>query len=173
MFITEEYREQNRILHERHPHYGVAGKGYISLIRLLAKDFGCSTFLDYGCGKRTMQHRIPELPFRGYDPAIEEFSGAPDPAEFIVCLDVLEHVEPEFLDAVLDHLQSLTEHILLMSVSCRLSQKLLPDGRNSHLIVEPMEWWLQKIMDRWKLLILHDKPDKNFFYAIVRPKEAK
>ena len=39
---------------------------------------------------------------RNYDPCIPEYATPPSPAELVVCTDVLEHIEPDKLDAVLN-----------------------------------------------------------------------
>jgi hypothetical protein len=69
----------------------------------------------------------------------------------VACIDVLEHIEPDLLDNVLDHLASLTELVLLATVHTGPASKVLSDGRNAHLIQQPMEWWLPKFMSRWDL----------------------
>ncbi|MGB5630948.1 MAG: hypothetical protein WBM57_16390 [Woeseiaceae bacterium] len=86
-----------------------------------------------------------------YDPGVPEYSDPPSPAEMVVCIDVLEHIEPEMLDNVLDHLEELTEKFLFATVHTGPAGKILPDGRNAHLIQKPPTWWLPKFMDRFEL----------------------
>jgi hypothetical protein len=111
--------------------------------------------LDYGCGHNLSlrENLKPERPFtyQAYDPGVEEYSDPPTPAEMVCCIDVLEHIEPECLDAVLDHLEELTEVILFATVHTGPAGKNLPDGRNAHLIQQPMEWWLPRFTERWTL----------------------
>lgn len=116
---------------------------------------GIGHLLDYGCGhnlslKRTLK---PETAFRyqGYDPGVPEYAGDPVPAEMVVCIDVLEHIEPDLIDNVLDHLEELTEKILFATVHTGPAGKNLPDGRNAHLIQKPPEWWLPKFIERFHL----------------------
>jgi hypothetical protein len=59
----------------------------------------------------------------------------------VVCNDVLEHVEPERLAAVLQHLRDLTWRGGYFTVATRESNKWLSDGRNAHLIIESVAWW--------------------------------
>jgi len=68
-----------------------------------------------------------------------------------VCCDVLEHIEPEFLDDVLDHLMELTDLILFCTINTGPAGKTLEDGRNAHLIQQPMEWWLPKLWERFAI----------------------
>lgn len=90
--------------------------------------------------------------YRGYDPAVAEYASDPEPADCVACIDVLEHIEPEMLDQVLDHIRSKTIKRALFSVHLGPAGKTLSDGRNAHLIQKPPAWWLPKIMQRWELL---------------------
>ena len=65
--------------------------------------------LDYGAGKgrlgEALRKMLPNPPvIHCYDPAAPEWAGEPAPCEMVVCIDVLEHVEPGYLDPVLDDL---------------------------------------------------------------------
>ena len=64
---------------------------------------------------------------------------------------MLEHIEPECLDAVLDDLRRVTRKAGLFEVSTVLGGTHLPDGRDAHLIVEPLEWWRPKIEARFRV----------------------
>ena len=39
-------------------------------------------------------------------------------------------------------------------MSTRLAHRKLPDGRNAHLTVKPIEWWAEKIKERFNILKL-------------------
>ena len=111
--------------------------------------------LDYGCGRiqRLTKTLKPNksLKYQGYDIGVPEFSDAPVPAEMVVCIDVLEHIEPEYLDNVLDHLEELTEVILFASIHTWPARRTLDDGRNVHLIQQPYQWWLPKLWERFEI----------------------
>ena len=111
--------------------------------------------LDYGCGhnRSLMETFKPQRECRVqcYDPGVPEYADPPTPAQMVVCIDVLEHIEPQLLDNVLDHLEELTEEVLFATVHTGPAAKKLPDGRNAHLIQKPPEWWLPKIMERFTL----------------------
>jgi hypothetical protein len=123
--------------------------------------------LDYGCGSNlSLPNAITtdrEFIYQAYDPGVEKFSGDPSPAQLVCCIDVLEHIEPEYLEDVLDHLEELTEEILFCSVTTEKAMKTLPDGRNAHLIVQPMSWWLPKIMERFEVQTVQLVTHNNFF----------
>lgn len=86
-----------------------------------------------------------------YDPGIEELDLKPEPRDMVVCTDVLEHIEPDCVDNVLDDLKRVTKKIAFIDVCTVEAIQKLPDGRNAHLIIEPMEWWLPKLMERFTL----------------------
>lgn len=144
MLITEQYRQLNARLHEDRPDYGSYGHRWARQIRDVAGD---GTILDYGCGKATLSRELPNVV--NYDPAIPEHAAEPVPADVVVCTDVLEHVEPECLDAVLDHIKALARRTVFLVVSTRPARKTLADGRNAHLIVQHSEWWRGKFVRRW------------------------
>lgn len=149
--ISEQYREQNRLLHEQRDDYGRSGKMYAEMVDQIAASIGADRILDFGCGKCTLSNTLPHRKFTNYDPAIEGLDDYPEPHDFVTATDVLEHIEPELLDNVLDELQRLTKKVLFVTVATRPAAKTLPDGRNAHLIVQPAEWWLEKLMARFRL----------------------
>lgn len=138
--------------------------GIVSFI----KTYNITEVLDYGAGKQVVAKelltRCPDVTVHSYDPAVPEISNRPDPASMVCCLDVLEHVEPEYIDEVLDDLSILVQHIGYFVVSTRPAQKILSDGRNAHLIIKPIEWWREQLDKRFKVGEQHD----NLF--IVFPK---
>ena len=148
MLISDYYREQNRQLHKDLAGYGSKHRAHrFSRAREIAENVGASSILDYGCGKGISGE---VLGARLYDPAIELLAELPDPADLVICWDVLEHIEPYYLDSVLSHIQSLAVKALYLVIATRPdSSKLLPDGRNPHLIVQPAEWWIDKIGAYW------------------------
>jgi hypothetical protein len=39
------------------------------------------------------------------------------------------------------------------------AEKILPDGRNAHLIQEPITWWMPKLEARWVVSQVNDMGD--------------
>ena len=142
MLITETYRQQNQQLHEQNEHYGTSGHKWAATIEELAGAMRTSDILDYGWGKQTLKGILPYV--RGYNPCIPGLDDEPFPADIVVCTDVLEHIEPDCLDAVLDDLRRVTGSALFATVATGPAKKILPDGRNAHLIQRPYDWWLPK-----------------------------
>ena len=161
MLITPEYRELNAKLHDRNPGYGAgyASSTWYPHISQFAKLLNASSILDYGCGKGQLGKSLSAWVVKGYDPAIPGRDDAPEPADLVVCTDVLEHIEPECLDAVMDDLKRLTIKGIFLTVALHPASKFLEDGRNAHLIQQKSEWWLPKIQARW---------DMRFFQAQVK-----
>lgn len=133
--LTENYRQQLAWMHRKHKSFGAGSRHRKE--RILSLGYG--DILDYGCGKGWLGAS------KKYDPAIQEFSGDPEPADLVVCTDVLEHVEPELLDDVLKHIASKMLRAGYFTIGCAPAAKKLPDGRNAHLIVKPPTWWLEKL----------------------------
>lgn len=155
-------------MHEN-PNYGVASEGYAPIVSGLINRLQVTELLDYGAGKgRLMQAIRPdhEMKVRMYEPAVDEWSDSPDPAEMVACIDVLEHVEPEYLDDVLDDLQRVTQSFGFFSIHTGPAIKTLPDGRNAHLIQEDYRWWLPKLWDRFHVEQMSHT--KGGFFTICR-----
>lgn len=139
--------------------YGTVGHTYAGHVSVLAgkiiKRNGSASMLDYGCGKRSLEQELPPimgLDIRAYDPCIDGLDDTPEPADLVVCTDVLEHVEPECLDNVLDDLSRVTKELLFLSVSTRPARNAYSDGHNRHKIVQDHEWWRPKIRKRFDIL---------------------
>lgn len=172
MLISEDYRKEQHILHQN-PDYGVASIGFAPLVTKLIDKLGVVDLLDYGAGKgrlaQTMLKECPpdhKLDIAQYDPGYPDFDVEPSPAEMVACIDVLEHIEPDCLDEVLDHLQRLTMRIGLFTIHTKAAIKMLSDGRNAHLIQQPYSWWLPKLWDRFTILTFQEVPDG--FYVVVK-----
>jgi hypothetical protein len=188
LLITENYRKQQEHLHAT-TEYGVASTLYAPIVSQIIDALGIDHLLDYGSGAKCnlaralfdrgsiyapkLEHLPPGQKFRyqAYDPAVPKLSGLPIPAQMVCCIDVLEHVEPECLDEVLDHLKSLTEAVLFCTVSTGPAIKTLPDGRNAHINQQPMTWWLPKLWERFELQTVQvTSPDSFYVIAYARAK---
>lgn len=176
--ISESYRAQNQSLHESGV-FGTVAKAYAPLVAQVVNKLEVQHVLDYGCGsnvslmkaiadKKMVGHAFK---YQAYDPCVPQYAAPPVSAEMVACIDVLEHIEPDSIDEVLDHLYELTEAVGFFSVNCRPAMKVLPDGRNAHLIQQPPEWWLPRIMARFELQTFQvtqaDDDGVASFYVIV------
>lgn len=147
MLISDGYREQQRELHER-PDYGVASVGFAPAVAALIRELGARSVTDYGAGKQRLHGALSDLgvtvDYRPYDPAFPEYGPARD-ADLVCCIDVLEHIEPECLDAVLGDLARITRVAGLFTIHTGPARKVLADGRNAHLIQQSEAWWIDKL----------------------------
>lgn len=142
--LSKQYRKLNSRLHRSAAHYGRSGHLHAATIAALMAEYGTQDVLDYGCGKCTLQDALG-VAIRNFDPCILELATPPPPADIVACIEVLEHVEPDYLDAVLADLRRLTRRVLFATVATVPSTKQLHDGRNAHLIVQAESWWVERI----------------------------
>jgi hypothetical protein len=98
-----------------------------------------------------------EIDYRPYDPAFPEY-GEARPADLVCCIDVLEHIEPDYLDRVLDELKAITVAHGFFTVHTVPAVKQLADGRNAHLILEDSAWWLERLRARFRVVRLKEWP---------------
>ncbi len=172
--ISEAYRLEQVALHAK-GNYGTTGQTYGPFIGALVQGLTVTSLLDYGCGSRRSLHSTLQLPdgviYEGYDPAVEAYAGDPMPAELVCCIDVLEHIEPNLLDNVLDHLASLCDPFGFFTIHTGPAKKILSDGRNAHLIQEPPEWWRPRLEQRFE--VLHKRLIPNGFCVFVKSKTSE
>ena len=167
--ISAEYAALNRRLHDERADYGSEGRAWAKPVLSLAKAVGAVDVLDYGCGKQSLAARLASsgLQIRGYDPAVPGLDGRPEPADVVVCTDVLEHVEPQFVDNVLDELARCTRRAALVTVATQPAVKTLADGRNAHLTVQPLAWWRERFAARFELIECREAEDTQFVMLLA------
>lgn len=167
--ISEGYRKEQELLH-RNPNYGVASISFAPIVSKLINKLGVTELLDYGAGKGNLAKNISvdhEVEVRHYDPAVPQWSDRPDSAQMVCCIDVLEHIEPNYLESVMDELQRCVEFYGFFTVHTGAAVKTLSDGRNAHLTQEGPGWWLPRIFARFEL-IQYQLTESGFF-VLVRP----
>ena len=171
--ISSEYLAMQRELH-KNPRYGSASLKYAPIVKSLMQHHNIKSLSDYGAGKCNLHKALTEQGLNGYryypyDPAFPEY-GPPLPADLVCCIDVLEHIEPGYLDAVLLDLKSITRSIGFFSICMRPAHKALSDGRNAHLIQKPSSWWLPKLCEHFEIVVLNR--DDEGFWTVLEPREA-
>lgn len=169
LLISEDYRTLNAHLHATNPTYGTSGVKYVDTVLKLAKGMPTQSILDYGCGKGLLAKGMP-FPIWEYDPAIEGKQELPRPAELVVCTDVLEHLEPEMLMAVLFDLARCTQKVGYFVIHTGAAQKTLADGRNAHLIQKPKAWWEKQLKKVFDVATMAE--DGQSLQVVVGPKTA-
>jgi hypothetical protein len=149
--ISPEYLDQLVKLHSTRQ-WGVSGHSHAPYVDWYMRALGAKTVLDYGCGRGTLKQalldknkRLREHHIQEYDPAFPGKSTPPVPADLLVANDVLEHIEPDKLEATLKYMRSLAIVGAYFTICTNLSKVSLPDGRNAHLIVEPQMFWMREL----------------------------
>lgn len=173
-YISTDYAEAQKQLHTNDK-YGMASLSYGRIISDLVESQNCKSLTDYGAGKcrllgalrKSIRNTVQYFP---YDPAFPEYGEAKS-ADLVVCLDVLEHIEPDKLDGVLQHLASLVLKVGLFSIHTKAAKKILPDGRNAHLIQQPFSWWAGKLLPYFE--IVQVTPVPKGFWIMVSAKEPR
>jgi len=147
--ISAGYLAEQQRLHQQ-PAYGSRGYNWGYMVAGIARIEECRSILDYGAGKGTLTKTLTRSNHlvQAYDPAVNEFAAQPSPADLVVCVDVLEHIEPACLDGVLGHLAKLTKKILFVAISMREAKRQLSDGRNAHVLIQSGPWWREQLEQR-------------------------
>jgi hypothetical protein len=169
--ISPSYLLQQQQLHQN-PNYGVASLYFAPTVKTVMDQFGAKSISDYGAGKCNLRRALNELGKSGfdyfpYDPAFPEY-GEPTPADIVCCIDVLVHIETEYLDAVLLDLKEITREVGFFSVHTGPAVKSLPDGRNAHLIQQPSSWWLPRLCQHFENS--HLQGLENGFWVLTEPR---
>lgn len=155
--ISDEYRQQLQLMHKNRPSFGNRS-GLSPEIDECIEQYEVSSVLDFGCGKGfvpdLIKQKYPHIEALGYDPGQPQWSDMPLGVDMIYSTDVLEHIEPNELDATLRDLCSRCRKVQWHLIACHPAKKSLPDGRNAHLIVESPEWWRETLLKAcgWKIV---------------------
>jgi hypothetical protein len=157
------------------PEYGrySPGEKMLPLFRQMVRKK--SDLIDFGCGcARATKHlqddgydvlgvdfvdaRETDVPFKHHDLT----KPLPVKAEMGYCCDVMEHIEPENVDAVLANIMGAVER-------CFFSIHFGPDhfgsvvGHPLHLTVAPFTWWLTKLKEHGKVKDARDLIGEGVF----------
>lgn len=153
LFSTEYIKNYEIIYENEHEiPYRSPGTKWIKEVNSLLERYNTQDLLDYGCGVCELQDELP-FEITKYDPAIPEYAAHPTRShDVVICADVLEHIEPDCIDDVLDDLRNLTKKGIFLNIARNKAGKILADGRNAHLLVKPVDWWLGKLKPRFEIL---------------------
>jgi hypothetical protein len=175
--ISNDYLKLQQELHQN-PNYGVASLSFVPIVADLIRQINAQSVSDYGAGKKRLlegliKAGVTPKEYLPYDPVFPEY-GSPQKADLVCCIDVLEHVEPESLEAVLKELASITIGLGFFSIHMGPAAKVLSDGRNAHLIQQPSSWWLPRICQYFDVLHLasHEMMGKGIWIVVQRIKES-
>tara|TARA_B100000579_G_C22341905_1_gene625389 strand:+ start:22 stop:546 length:525 start_codon:yes stop_codon:yes gene_type:complete len=171
--ISRKYLNLQTKLHEN-PNYGTASISMAPLVKKLFDDFEFKSISDYGAGKKNLEKALNELGLKNfeyfpYDPVFPDY-GKPKSADLVCCIDVLEHIEEEFLLNILDDLKLIITKLGFFTIATIPAKKKLSDGRNAHLIQKPASWWLPLMCERFEIEHMQ-KVKKRGFMLIVKSKQ--
>jgi hypothetical protein len=171
MAISSEYQQLIRELHEREDSFG--GGRHVHVVAQLMRKFNVGTLSDYGAGKMRLAEVLRkefalQFDYFPYDPAFPEY-GVATPADLVCCIEVLEHIEPDHIDAVLEELASITVKYGFFTVHCAESGKVLADGRNAHILQRPISWWLTKLSHNFEIQWLTKTGLNSLAVFLTRP----
>ena len=144
--IISQYKQ----LHAEGKFAGYSVLEHREQIKNLIRETESSSVLDYGCGKalpylRDGMHCDWCVSLRLYDPAVPGFDARPEPADGVICCDVMEHIPESEVPGVLKHVIGLSRKFVFFVICTRPSKKFLPDGRNCHITIQPRGWWSELI----------------------------
>lgn len=165
--ISDKYLEQNQSMHDT-GNFGVSGCKWAPTVGWIIHHHKIKNVLDYGAGQQTLKKALMnhfDVKINCYDPAIPELATQPSPTELLTCTDVLEHIEPENIDNVLDHICLIASKYVFLVIPTGPAVKILPDGRNAHLIQKPVQWWLPKLLSRFDLISLNNASGDIVFFG--------
>lgn len=118
----------------------------------IIEKYSPNSILDFGCGTgaliSTLKTRYPKKTIEGYDPGNKKFTNKFENQKFdlVISTDVLEHIEPNFLNETLIFLKEKSNRCYHL-IALEPSRVFLPDGRNAHLILKSKDWWKNKFIE--------------------------
>ena len=74
---------------------------------------------------------------------------------------MLEHVEPLYLDTVLQFIEQQSEKYAWLRIDTQPATKILSDGRNAHLIIEDEAWWRERLEFAMSMKIVNMSTNKK------------
>lgn len=173
--ISEEYRQLQSQLHKSDINYGTKSVFMAPLVSHMINKFGITEMLDYGAGKGRLESALEvnhPVEVTRYEPSNDEWNIIPEPSEFVCCIDVLEHIEPEYLDDVILDLKRVTKKYGLFTIHTSAAVKILPDGRNAHLTQKGIGWWLNKLDEHFRIKELKQS-SKNGYWIFLKHEDSQ
>jgi len=148
--ISSEYKDELNKKHKNEK-WGVTGAKYSggAIWNLLRTRKYLLTALDYGAGRGSVAQAFPDISWTEYDPGILEKSIRPNGRfDLVTCTDVMEHVEIEYVDAVIADLAEYTGKVLFMDIACFPTNSVFAsgpyEGEDVHITVREPQWWIDK-----------------------------
>ncbi len=153
--------------------YGRSSEVYAGLIqRQLDGIPPIKSVLDFGCGQSRLVDWVAKLndaEARRYDPAIPEFATPPtQPADLVICTDVMEHIPENDIDDLFAQIRALTSHAFF-AISLVEAVETLPNGENAHCTVRPKNFWDRRLRKHFPTLRHVRSFENNALAAVTWP----
>jgi hypothetical protein len=165
---THKYIKVLNQMHSQAP-WGLTGQKFVKEVLEFYAELSANNILDYGCGSETLAKGIAKenagIKVYQYDPGIPKCNKIPFAADLVTCTDVMEHIEPQFVENVLNHIKSLAIKGVFFTIALANCKENLPDGRNTHLSVHPYDWWLERLKKRWNIVNSIDNGKHSIFWG--------
>lgn len=161
MDTSKEYKKQLEELHKKQA-FGNSKTINDEIKNIIIKN-NIKSILDFGSGKgffsKELSKEFPNIKIYSYDPITSPID-LPKKVDLIYSSDVLEHIEPLYLDKTMKYFFESSKFQYHL-IACHPAKKSLSDGRNAHLIIENYDWWLNKfqefINEHWRILFAKEK----------------
>lgn len=171
MLITADYKQ---VLQETHQKYkwwghGVSIRKWPVIKQYIEELDNVKTILDYGCANSNFKQFVEkDNPYTvyEYDPGIIGKDKKPEQADYVVCTDVLEHVEKECIEHVINHIVNLSKLGAFITISLTESRNTLSDGRNMHLLIKDHYWWIKHFLRRRTRVEIYSLSEKGLGLSI-------
>lgn len=141
--------------------YRQCSPGEIVLPDFLQRSPERGTLVDFGCGtgRATKLLEVSGFQVLGVDIAENALETdvpfkqaclweTPFKALWAYSCDVLEHIPPEHVDAVLENMQTENCYLHVHLQEDKFGKRV---GEKLHLTIQPHEWWLDKISQHWNI----------------------
>lgn len=110
----------------------------------LVKSTSPKTICDFGCGKgmllKKMQTTYPDIDIWGYDPGTVSYDTKFVPADVVYTTDVLDHIEPEFINENLKLISDNSKY-QYHKIIFGPSKYTYSNGENTRLLQKNFDWW--------------------------------
>lgn len=169
--VSDDYMNTLKKEHSTE-HWGTSAGSMVDTLHDWLKRNNAKEVIDYGCGSSSFKSNLPDdadYTVYEYDPGIPGKEGLHTPKDFLISIDVLEHVEPELIDNVIQQIASSIKVQGYLTIAMYPAMRILQDGRNAHLIVEEMPWWVEKLSKY--LDIISIKKTNGQLDVIAEPKK--
>ena len=154
MFATDVYKKQLYTQHNKNKGWGHgASNDKFKKFKNFLEEQECKTIIDYGSGKSNLKGFVEknyDYEVTEYDIGIVGIDILKSKADFIVCVDVLEHIELTYLDNVLRHIHDHATKGVFFSICLVSSHNFFEDGTNLHKIIKDKDWWYSKVLQYFK-----------------------